>query len=51
MPATIDDALELLEDTGPEYARGAANHGPMAAEARPAFPAAARDAAQLLTRS
>ena len=31
--ATIDDALELLEDTGPEFAGGLANHGPMAAEA------------------
>ncbi len=33
MPATIDDALALLEDTGPEFAGGLANHGPMAAEA------------------
>jgi hypothetical protein len=33
MAATIDDALELLEDTGPEFAGGLANHGPMAAEA------------------
>jgi hypothetical protein len=31
--ATIDEALELLEDTGPEFAGGLANHGPMAAEA------------------
>jgi len=30
---TIDDALELLEDTGPEFGGGLANHGPMAAEA------------------
>lgn len=29
----IDDALELLADTGPEYHGGLANHGPMAAEA------------------
>ncbi|MGB2695323.1 MAG: hypothetical protein WBD55_09075, partial [Dehalococcoidia bacterium] len=33
MDATIDDALEILEDTGPEFAGGLANHGPMAAEA------------------
>jgi hypothetical protein len=33
VPATIDEALELLEDTGPEFAGGLANHGPMAAEA------------------
>ncbi len=33
MPATIDEALEILEDSGPEYAGGLANHGPMAAEA------------------
>lgn len=33
MPATIDDALEILVDTGPEFAGGLANHGPMAAEA------------------
>jgi len=31
--ATIDEALEILEDTGPEFAGGLANHGPMAAEA------------------
>ncbi len=30
---TIDEALELLEGTGPEYGGGLANHGPMAAEA------------------
>jgi hypothetical protein len=30
---TIDEALEILEDTGPEFAGGLANHGPMAAEA------------------
>ena len=30
---TIDEALEMLEDTGPEFAGGLANHGPMAAEA------------------
>lgn len=33
MPVAIDDALEILEDTGPEFAGGLANHGPMAAEA------------------
>ena len=34
MTATIDDALEILASTGPEYGdRGLANHGPMAAEA------------------
>ena len=33
MTATIDEALALLEDTGPEYGGGLANHGPMAAEA------------------
>jgi hypothetical protein len=33
MAATIDDALEILHDTGPEFAGGLANHGPMAAEA------------------
>jgi hypothetical protein len=33
MPATIDDALEILEGTGPEFAGGLSNHGPMAAEA------------------
>jgi hypothetical protein len=30
---TIDDALALLGDTGPEFAGGLSNHGPMAAEA------------------
>jgi hypothetical protein len=30
---TIDDALEALKDTGPEFAGGLSNHGPMAAEA------------------
>jgi hypothetical protein len=29
----IEDALELLANTGPEYHGGLANHGPMAAEA------------------
>lgn len=33
MTATIDDALALLEGTGPEFAGGLSNHGPMAAEA------------------
>lgn len=33
MPATIDDALEILEGTGPEFGGGLSNHGPMAAEA------------------
>ena len=33
MPSTIDEALELLEDTGPEFGGGLANHGPMASEA------------------
>ena len=33
MTATIDEALEVLEDTGPEFGGGLANHGPMAAEA------------------
>jgi hypothetical protein len=31
--ASIDEALGLLEDTGPEFSGGLANHGPMAAEA------------------
>jgi hypothetical protein len=31
--STIDEALEILEDTGPEFAGGLSNHGPMAAEA------------------
>ncbi|MBI4470644.1 MAG: hypothetical protein HY650_15120 [Acidobacteria bacterium] len=30
---TIDQALELLKETGPEYQGFLANHGPMAAEA------------------
>ena len=33
MAGEIDEALELLEGTGPEYSGGLANHGPMAAEA------------------
>jgi hypothetical protein len=33
MIATIDEALELLEDSGPEFGNGLSNHGPMAAEA------------------
>ena len=33
MSATIDDALEILEGTGPEFGGGLSNHGPMAAEA------------------
>jgi hypothetical protein len=33
MTATIDEALELLEDSGPEFGGGLSNHGPMAAEA------------------
>src|SRR5262249_38726361 len=35
-PATsdaLDEVLAVLEGTGPEYGGGAANHGPMAAEA------------------
>ena len=31
--STLDDALEILKDTGPEYRGGLSNHGPMAAEA------------------
>ncbi|MDR3617699.1 MAG: questin oxidase family protein [Candidatus Obscuribacterales bacterium] len=31
--STIDDALILLSDTGPEYGSGLSNHGPMLAEA------------------
>jgi hypothetical protein len=31
--ATIEDALEILKGTGPEFGRGLSNHGPMAAEA------------------
>lgn len=30
---TLDEALDLLKDTGPEYQGRAANHGPMTAEA------------------
>jgi hypothetical protein len=30
---TMDEALEMLAQTGPEYQGGLANHGPMAAEA------------------
>jgi hypothetical protein len=30
---TMDEALEMLAQTGPEYRGGLANHGPMAAEA------------------
>ena len=33
MAGEIDEALELLEGSGPEYTGGLANHGPMAAEA------------------
>ena len=34
MTATIDNALEILASTGPEYGdRGLSNHGPMAAQA------------------
>src|SRR3989442_350980 len=33
MNPTIDDALERLEGTGPEFGGGLSNHGPMAAEA------------------
>lgn len=33
MTATIDEALEILEHTGPEFGGGLSNHGPMAAEA------------------
>jgi hypothetical protein len=33
MTPTIDEALELLEHTGPEFGGGLSNHGPMAAEA------------------
>ena len=32
-PGTIDEALAVLEGSGPEYGGGLANHGPMAAEA------------------
>jgi hypothetical protein len=30
---TMDDVLDILHRTGPEFGRGLANHGPMAAEA------------------
>ncbi len=33
MDTRIDEALAILKDTGPEYAHGFSNHGPMAAEA------------------
>ncbi len=33
MPPTIDEALEVLDGTGPEFGGGLSNHGPMAAEA------------------
>ena len=33
MPNTIDEALEILHRTGPEFGNGLSNHGPMAAEA------------------
>ena len=33
MAGEIDEALELLEGSGPEYTGGLSNHGPMAAEA------------------
>ena len=33
MASAIDEALELLEDTGPEFGGFLSNHGPMAAEA------------------
>ena len=33
MSATIDEALDILRHTGPEYSGGLSNHGPMAAEA------------------
>lgn len=33
MSDTIDEALDLLAGTGPEYTGGLSNHGPMAAEA------------------
>ncbi len=33
MAGEIDEALELLEGSGPEYTDGLSNHGPMAAEA------------------
>jgi hypothetical protein len=33
MDTRIDEALNILQDAGPEYAHGFSNHGPMAAEA------------------
>jgi hypothetical protein len=33
MPDTIDDPLEILHFTGPEFGGGPSNHGPTAAEA------------------
>ncbi|HXF50170.1 MAG TPA: questin oxidase family protein [Dehalococcoidia bacterium] len=33
MHAALDEALEALKDTGPEFGPGLSNHGPMAAEA------------------
>jgi hypothetical protein len=33
MASTIDEALELLADSGQEFGNGLSNHGPMAAEA------------------
>jgi hypothetical protein len=33
MGHVIDEALDLLENTGPEYGKGFSSHGPMAAEA------------------
>ncbi len=33
MAATIDEALEILDGTGPEFGGGLSNHGPLAAEA------------------
>jgi hypothetical protein len=33
MPASIDDALDVLGDRGPEFGSGMSNHGPMVAEA------------------
>jgi Questin oxidase-like len=33
MTATIDEALDLFEGTGPEFRGGLSNHGPMASEA------------------
>jgi hypothetical protein len=39
----MDEALGLLEDTGPEYGTGFSNHAPMAAEAHLSCGGAARD--------